>query len=134
MKIKKFNENLSDDPILLYNNKGDFKLGSFRINMRGKSGTIFIKDISDVNWDASIISYHNYLRGSSEWLKIHPRSLQKLSDEIKEICYKQDKIEEYTKFTFYIVDGCALLVHVNPEFKRLKEGGEITSYFDKLKY
>jgi hypothetical protein len=134
MKIKKFNENLSDEPIVLYNNKGDFKLGSFKINQRGKSGTYFIKDISDVNWDESIITYYNYKRGSSEWIKIHPKSLQKLTDEIKEICYKQDKIEEYTKFTFYIVDECALLVHVNPEFNRLKEGAEITSYFEKLEY
>jgi len=134
MKIKKFNENLSDEPIVLYNNKGDLKIGSLKINQRGKSGNYSIKDISDVNWDASKITYYNNKRGSSEWLEIHPKSLSKLTDEIKNIFYEQDKIEEYTKFTFYIVDECALLIHVNPEFRRLKEGGEITSYFEKLEY
>ena len=29
MKIKRFNESISDEPIILYNNKGDVKLGSF---------------------------------------------------------------------------------------------------------
>jgi hypothetical protein len=134
MKIKRFNESISDEPIILYNNKGDVKLGSFKINQRGKSGSFFIKDISDVDWDKSTISYYNYLRGSTEWINIHPESLLRLTDEIKQMCYESDKKENYLKFTFYVDDKLAKLIHVNPKFKRVEEGGEIISYSDKFEY
>jgi hypothetical protein len=87
MKIKRFNESISDEPIILYNNKGDVKLGSFKINQRGKSGSFLIKDVSDVDWNKSTISYYNYKRGGTEWINIHPDSLSRLTDEIKQMCY-----------------------------------------------
>jgi hypothetical protein len=134
MKIKRFNESISDEPIILYNNKGDVKLGSFKINQRGKSGSFFIKDVSDVDWDKSTISYYNYRRGGTEWINIHPDSLARLTDEIKQMCYESDKKEEYLEFTFFVDDKLAKLIHVNPKFKRVKEGGEIISYTDKFEY
>jgi hypothetical protein len=134
MKIKRFNESISDEPIILYNNKGDVKLGSFKINQRGKSGSYFRKDVSDVDWDKSIISYYNYRRGGTEWINIHPESLARLTDEIKQMCYESDKKEEYLEFTFFVDDKLAKLIHVNPKFKRVKEGGEIISYLDKFEY
>ena len=134
MKIKRFNESISDEPIILYNNKGDVKLGSFKINQRGKSGSIFIKDLSDGDWDKSRITYYNYLRGGTEWINIHPESLSRLTDEIKQMCYESDKKEKYLEFTFYIDDKLAKLIHVNPKFKRVEEGGEIISYLDKFEY
>jgi hypothetical protein len=134
MKIKRFNESISDEPIILYNNKGDVKLGSFKINQRGKSGSFFIKDVSDVDWDKSTISYYNYRRGGTEWINIHPDSLARLTDEIKQMCYESDKKEKYLEFTFYVDDKLAKLIHVNPKFKRVEEGGEIISYSDKFEY
>jgi len=134
MKIKRFNESISDEPIVLYNNKGDVKLGLFKINQRGKSGSFFIKDVSDVDWDKSTISYYNYRRGGTEWINIHPESLSRLTDEIKQMCYESDKKEKYLEFTFYVDDKLAKLIHVNPKFKRVEEGGEIISYSDKFEY
>ena len=62
MKIKRFNENLSEE-ILLYNNAGDLKLGSFRLSQQGKSGTYYIKSIDDVDWVKSRMIFFSYKRG-----------------------------------------------------------------------
>ena len=137
MKIKRFNESLSEE-ILLYNNKGDLKLGSFKVDQRGKSGTIYIKSVYDVDWDKSRITFYNNKRGSTEWTSILPQSLDKLTDEMKLLIYESDKKEEYMKCSFYLeYDGekrFARLIHIDPEFQRVEEGGRIISYFDKLEY
>lgn len=101
MRIKRFNESLSEE-ILLYNNKGDLKLGSFWVGQRGKSGTIYIKSVDDVDWEKSIITFYNNKRGSSEWTSILPESLDRLTDEMKLLIYEADKKEEYVKCTFYL--------------------------------
>lgn len=135
--IKRFNENSSEE-IMLYNNKGDLKLGSFKVHQRGKSGSIYIKSIDDVDWEQSFLSFYNNTRGSTEWTHILPQSLDKLTDEIKLLIYESDKKEEYVKCSFYLeYDGeerFARLIHIAPEFKRVKEGGIITSYIDKFEY
>ena len=50
MRIKRFNESLSEE-IIPYNNKGYLKFGSLWVHQRGLSGTIYIKDINDVEMD-----------------------------------------------------------------------------------
>jgi hypothetical protein len=134
MKIKRFLENITQEPIVLYNNKGDLKLGSIRVSQRGLSGTIYIESIDDVDWVKSRIVFYSYSRGMTEWRNILPESLDKLSDEIKELIYQKDKEENYLMFTFYLENDLAKLVHIGPEFKRTKDGGVITSYIDKLTY
>jgi hypothetical protein len=134
MKIKRFLENITQEPIVLYNNKGDLKLGSIRVSQRGLSGTIYIESIDDVNWVKSRIVFYSYSRGGTEWRNILPESLDKLSDEIKELIYQKDKEENYLMFTFYLENDLAKLVHIGPEFKRTKDGGVITSFIDKLTY
>jgi hypothetical protein len=134
MKIKRFLENITQEPIVLYNNKGDLKLGSIRVSQRGLSGTIYIESIDDVDWVKSRIVFYNDSRGGTEWRNILPESLDKLSDEIKELIYQKDKEENYLMFTFYLENDLAKLVHIGPEFKRTKDGGVITSYIDKLTY
>lgn len=59
MKIKRFLENITQEPIVLFNNKGDLKLGSMRVSQRGLSGTIYIKSIDDVNWEKSRIVFYS---------------------------------------------------------------------------
>jgi hypothetical protein len=129
--IRKFNESLSEE-ILLYNNKGDLKLGSFKVHQRGKSGTFNIDGADDVDWEKSTLTFYNNKRGSTEWTNILPQSLDKLTDEIKLLIYESDKKEEYVKCSFYLEnDGekrFARLIHIAPEFQRVKEGGIITSY------
>ena len=134
MKIKRFLENITQEPIVLYNNKGDLKLGSIRVSQRGLSGTIYIESIDDVDWVKSRIVFYNDSRGGTEWRNILPESLDKLSDEIKELIYQKDKEENYLMFTFYLENDLAKLVHIGPEFKRTKDGGVITSFIDKLTY
>ena len=134
MKIKRFLENITQEPIVLYNNEGDLKLGSIRVSQTGLSGTIYIKNIDDVNWGKSRIVFYSYSRGMTEWRNILPESLDKLSDEIKELIYQKDKEENYLMFTFYLENDLAKLVHIGPEFQRTKDGGVITSYIDKLTY
>jgi len=134
MKIKRFLENITQEPIVLFNNKGDLKLGSMRVSQRGLSGTIYIESIDDVDWEKSRIVFYSYSRGMTEWANILPESLDKLSDEIKELIYQKDKEENYLMFTFYLENDLAKLVHIGPEFKRTKDGGVITSYIDKLTY
>jgi len=135
--IKKFNENSSEE-IMLYNNKGDLKLGSFKVHQRGKSGAIYIKSVDDVDWEQSFLSFYNNTRGSTEWTNILLQSLDKRTDEIKLLIYESDKKEEYVRCSFYLeYDGekrFARLIHIAPEFERVKEGGIITSYLDKLEY
>jgi hypothetical protein len=133
MKIKRFNENLSEE-ILLYNNEGDLKLGSFRLSQQGKSGTYLIKSIDDVDWGKSRITFFSYKRGSTEWVSISPQSIDKLTDEMKSLIYEADKKEEYVKCSFYINDNKAKLIHIEPKFERVKEGGKIISYVDKFEY
>jgi hypothetical protein len=133
MKIKRFNENLSEE-ILLYNNEGDLKLGSFRLSQQGKSGTYLIKSIDDVDWGKSRITFFSYKRGSTEWVSISPQSIDKLTDEMKSLIYEADKKEEYVKCSFYIDDNKAKLIHIEPKFERVKEGGKIISYVDKFEY
>ena len=134
MKIKRFLENITQEPIVLYNNEGDLKLGSIRVSQTGLSGTIYIESIDDVNWGKSRIVFYSYSRGGTESRNILPESLDKLSDEIKELIYQKDKEENYLMFTFYLENDLAKLVHIGPEFKRTKDGGVITSYIDKLTY
>ena len=133
MKIKRFNENLSEE-ILLYNNAGDLKLGSFRLSQQGKSGTYYIKSIDDVDWVKSRMIFFSDKRGLTEWISISPQSLDKLTDEMKSLIYEADKKEEFVKCSFYIDDNKAKLIHIEPKFERVKEGGKIISYVDKLEY
>ena len=133
MKIKRFNENLSEE-ILLYNNSGDLKLGSFKLSQQGKSGTYFIKSIDDVDWGKSRITFFSYKRGSTEWISISPQSIDKLTDEMKSLIYESDKKEEFLKCSFYIDDNKAKLIHIGPKFERVEEGVKIISYVDKFEY
>lgn len=123
-----------EDGIVEYNNRGDLKLGRLKLHQRGKSGTIYIQDPDDVDWNKSHITYYNPIRGSYEWLGIHPVSLLQFTDEIKKMCFEGDLAEKYIQFTFRVVDKCALLIHMEPVFKRIEQGGEITSYFTKFEY
>jgi hypothetical protein len=133
MKIKRFNENLSEE-ILLYNNSGDLKLGSFKLSQQGKSGTYLIKSIDDVDWDKSDITFFSNKRGSTEWISISPQSIDKLTDEMKSLIYESDKKEEFLKCSFYIDDNKAKLIHIGPKFERVEEGVKIISYVDKFEY
>ena len=53
---------------------------------------------------------------------------------MKSLIYEADKKEEFVKCSFYIDDNKAKLIHIEPKFERVKEGGEIISYVDKLEY
>jgi len=143
MRIKRFNESLSEE-IILFNNKGYLKFGSLWVHQRGLSGTSYIKDINDVDWDKLTISYYNNQAGATYRAEILPESISKLTPEVKQLIWESDKKEEFLKCSFCFENpedpekikfhGVAKLIHISPEFKRTKDGGVITSYIDKLTY
>lgn len=132
-RIKRFNENLEQE-VILYNNKGELMLGNFKINQKGKSGSIYIKDINDVDWEKSTITYYNSIARTTYWTNISQESLNKLSDEVKELIWEADKKENFIKCSFYLQNDLAKIIHISPEFERVEEGGKIISYLDKLQY
>lgn len=134
MKIKRFNE-IQSEEILLFNNEGDLKLGIFRLSQQGKSGAYYIKNIDDVDWKSSKITFLSYKRGSTEWINISQESLDKFTNELKLLLYEAQKRDEDVKCSFYIDDnGKAKLIHIGLEFLRVEKGGKITSYISKFEY
>lgn len=126
--LKKFNE----DTLILFNNKGDLKLGRFNVASKGISGTYNIQSTDDVNWSELLIVYHNPIRRGTEWIFVSEISLNKLSNEIKDLIFENDKKETFIRVSFKIVNDKAEIVHINPLYNRTDNGLLITSYTEKL--
>lgn len=120
-----------DEPIVRFNNEGDIKLGTIQLN---KLDGGIVWDIGDVDWDTSRIIYYHNKRRTTYTMPISPTSINKFTEVFKELIYKQDKQEECLQFSFSISNEFAQLIHVNPKFERVENGGRVISYINKFEY
>ena len=79
-----------------------------------------------------IITYYNKKRGCNCWINISPESVNKLTDDIKEMIFDVNMVDGYFKSTFYIKNDVAILVHISPKIERLTDYGNIVSCISKL--